>query len=480
MNAQDVQSVILTAPDGPAVAHQVLTVYKGHDGQARQALQALMVRQDAKGAKAVDEEQGVHVSFGVRAECEPCVSIGVTFAGLVALGLPDGYQRVIRRLAPAFEAGAVRRSPQCGDNFTSAPAHWKPQFAQEAAHVLVTWHGSDEQVRRSAAALLNEWPEPPNTARLEQLHGHRLGHPEGEEGEWVHFGFRDHLSELDIDGGPRGGYHQRRNPVDLRTHAPGALLLGEVNDAGFNSFPLTRAPQMLRDFFANSSFGVLRYMQQDVQAFEDAVDCWAQQLGAVMDLPNAKAFVKAKLCGRWPNGRVVRPGEFQPQGAMQLDLSGDTLGEGCPFGSHVRRMRDAPDVYGRGFLRPLQRRSFPFGPVDWADPTAPTEEPRGQLGHFFCASIEEQFEHLMGQWAVRTPLGLPPGETASDPLMGTRPLDTGTLEIPLRGRPTQRLSGFGGWTRHLGSLYAWYPGRSGLAALLDQTYSPPENEHPWL
>jgi signal transduction histidine kinase len=35
---------------------------------------------------------------------------------------------------------------------------------------------------------------------------------------------------------------------------------------------------------------------------------------------------------------------------------------------------------------------------------SPVNEPRGLMGQFFCASIEDQYEHLVGQWADRVPL----------------------------------------------------------------------------
>ena len=44
--------------------------------------------------------------------------------------------------------------------------------------------------------------------------------------------------------------------------------------------------------------------------------------------------------------------------------------------------------------RPLIRRGMPYGPKFDQEPDAP----RGLLGLFFCASLEDQFEHLLIEW----------------------------------------------------------------------------------
>ena len=45
---------------------------------------------------------------------------------------------------------------------------------------------------------------------------------------------------------------------------------------------------------------------------------------------------------------------------------------------------------------------------------------RGLLGLFFCASLEDQFEHLLSQWGDATPMGPPNRGTAKDPFIGAR------------------------------------------------------------
>ena len=457
MTVATVQSLVLRVPPGPAVRHRILQIPQGFGRSAAALLNTLPF------------------SFGVPSGNSPSISVGFSFAGLEAIGLPVDYLRLFRRLAPAFSQGAVRRSVHLGDSGASAAPRWSPGFAQAHAHVLLSWHGDADAIRKLDLDFACEWNRRGiGLAVPVVLDGMRLGAPaKGLEGEWMHFGLRDGLSEVCIDE-----KHPRPHAPDQRRHAPGALLLGEIDDAGTNRFALSRAPEKVRAFFRHSTFGILRQMAQDLAAFESQVDAWTEQIQR--QVPNAtRAFVKAKLSGRWPDGRQLAPGQVQPTNAsLALDLSGDTEGQGCPFGSHVRRMRSAPDALNHQFHRPLQRRGVPFGPAAWDERPA-FDKTRGLLGHFFCASIEDQFEHLLGQWAAKPPLGLPVEDSALDPLIGPHDEAGATLAVPLQSRQTQRLHGFSAWTTTMGTMYAWYPACCGLQALLRDDFVRDEDKGPW-
>ena len=462
MTPDGVQTLVLRAPKGPAVAHLIATVPEGLGRTA-----ACLLKKELLSPKCP--------TFGVNDAPSLNCSVGFTFAGLEAMAVPESYLRLFQRLAPAFEAGAVRRSALLGDVGASAAQKWRPAFRQDRAHVLLSWHGTAESVREQAARVAEKWKEHLDLWLADPLEGARLGHPDGQDGEWVHFGYRDGLSEVWIEG---------EVPVpapapDCRPHAPGALLLGHVNDAGSNPFVLSQAPEKVRAFFRDSSFGILRPMAQDLAAFEDQIDRSVDVLSPIVKLGNPRDFVKAKLCGRWPSGQQPQPGDLTPQGPLALNPAGDDAGQGCPFGSHVRRMRAAPDHNGLGSTRPLQRRSIPFGPAAWNGRPVDLEL-RGLIGHFFCASIEDQFEHLLGQWAARPPEGSSPGDLALDPVMGPNADADAALAVPLKGCPTQWLKGFSAWTTTLGTMYAWYPSRRAWTAMLEDDFVREEDEGPWL
>jgi len=480
MKLDDVQSLVLRPPQCDGVAHLILRVPEGRGRTAAVLLSRLKP------------------AFGTQPGTRPALSIGFTHAGLDALGVPDSYLRVFGRRTRAYTVGAVQRSVLLGDGGESGAPNWRPEFAQHHAHVVLSWHGDPGAARQQACWFTARWlaafrslrrgrgarpstrppPEwPPLAHRL--LEGEHLAAPPGGSGHWIHFGFRDGLSEINIE--PDRPPADKGEAPDRRDHAPGALLLGEIDDAGSNLYALPTAPDKVREFFRHSSFGVLRKMEQNLDAFEKQIGVWQTALAGQYSEPVSRDFVKAKLCGRWPSGEQPRPGDLAPTGDLVLDLKNDPHGQGCPFGSHVRRMRATPDLTepDHALVRALQRRSMPYGPAAWEGPWDDGLE-RGLLGHFFCASIEDQFEHLVGQWAARPLPGAAAAARALDPLIGPHDEAGATLAVPLKDRPTQHLNGFAAWTTTRGTAYAWYPGGKGLDALLKDDFVSEEDEGPWL
>lgn len=464
-------TLVLRRPRAKGVAHLVLRVAPGRGQVAREALRMF-------------ERNALPGCFGSHAPdaTQPQATYAFTWRGLQALGVPRPYLRTFSRLAPAFAEGAPLRGGRLGDSGASSPSHWRSGFALDAAHVLLTLHGPPQTVEQWASDLQQCAGEYDALVCVDLTLGQRLGHPQGAQGEWVHFGFRDGLTDHAIEDVPESGPPL---PV-LRWHRAGEFLLGHENDAGFNRFALESAPALVRSFFHHGSFVAYRPMRQDVQAFEHFVDAaWASLRAQTARTDVPREWVKAKLAGRWPGGEALRPGQQRPTpGDFDLrDFAGDDEGVGCPFASHVRRMRPrGADAHDRE--RPLLRRSMPFGDAVWeaAEQGAAAIPPgdRGLLGLFFCASLEDQFEHLLGQWANRRPLGVADTSRAKDPLIGEHEDPRAGMQIPLgRGR-VATLHGWQAWTRTLGTLYAWCPGRDGLGLLLAGEYTRPEDEGPWL
>jgi hypothetical protein len=290
------------------------------------------------------------------------------------------------------------------------------------------------------------------------------GLPAVDGAQWVHFGYRDGLSRVGIEGVT----HNIERCLPTSRHQPGEFVLGHRNNAGATAWiagpGLTTWSRDERAFFRNGSFGVLHQLQQDVAAFEGFIAASAKRSGLTPD------DLKGKLCGRAPDGRPLAvPAGTPPE--EDYDYSGDPAGRGCPFGSHVRRMNPrvplAPDHGASAPLdddlrlahfsraRPLLRRGMPYGPP-W-DGQADHKE-RGLIGHFFCASIEDQFEHLIAEWAERVPLGSPDRGGARDPLIGSHDGRDGPFEMPgAQGKPPRRLDGLSPFVRTRGLAYLFYP-----------------------
>lgn len=460
-----VQSLVLRPARGKSVAHLLLRVAPGGGGAALAELKELL--------------QTTPLTVGADSAATSSVqcTLGFSYRGLEALCTPAPYLRVFSRLSPAFAQGAPLRSAQLGDTGASAPAHWLQAFRPDNAHVLLTLHGPAPEVDRLGQGLSGKWrtkPTPnPGLECMELLRGDRLGAPSGQQGEWVHFGYRDGETDHHITG-------VKSDSSRSTEHAPGEFLLGYPNDSGFNTFGLPLAPREVREFFASSSFGVLRPMRQDVSLFQQAVEAWRQQAEGAAGRPVTADWVKAKLCGRWPTGEAIRPGQSRPDKPedTQLDFKRDPHGTGCPWSAHVRRMNPQGQGDAHQRDRPLVRRGTPFGPANWNAVNDGDE--RGLYGFFFCSSVEDQFEHLLGQWANRRPLGAPDDSRASDPLGGQHEFENDAMLVPQTAGPPLAFTGFKPWTQSLGTVFAWHPSKEGVERILNQEYVSPDDEGPWL
>jgi deferrochelatase/peroxidase EfeB/predicted acylesterase/phospholipase RssA len=284
------------------------------------------------------------------------------------------------------------------------------------------------------------------------LDARQLG-PRGSRRE--HFGFRDGISNpgIVLDGEPE--------PRRRLQHRPGELLLGHPNNLGFDPWKDSGSavPEATQRFLRNGSFGVLRKIEQKVKDFERYLEEQALRLQPGYPLISV-SYLKAKICGRWPDGQVLRPEHgFVPPGAAEpvdndFDFTADPRGEGCPFGAHIRRTNPRADTLAPARLRPLFRRGMPYGQAADAE--------RGLMGLFFCASIEDQFETVMSEWVEKMPMGPRSLGNAKDPLIGEHDDAASRFQIPLPGRAPIELSGFAPFTRTRGMLYAWFPGREAL------------------
>jgi deferrochelatase/peroxidase EfeB/predicted acylesterase/phospholipase RssA len=402
------------------------------------------------------------VTFGERArgrkdgsedDREPAVSIGFTYRGLQALGVPDRYLNELRVKAPAFCEGAPTRAAlRLGDAGPCSAERWEPIFTFDRSHVLISIHGPN----RGAVDSMRE--------RLADTAGGRAGFTGWEGGlpaehltkekknRTVHFGFRDNLAR------PRIVVEKEFDPRNRRRqcHRAGELVLGYLNDEHFNRWDNDRAPDVAQ-FFRNGSFGVLRKIEQDEEAFNNYLNRQAGALGVKTD------YLKAKLCGRWPNGARVMPGHdsaapLEPRREDDFDFTDDAQGFGCPFGAHIRRTNPRADSIAPSRLRPLFRRGMPYGPKYC---NATKLEKRGLIGLFFCASIEDQFETVMSEWVEKKPMGPRNLGTSKDPLVGHHD-DEAFFHIPKEGGRGIKLAGFEPFVTTRGTLYALFPSRSAL------------------
>jgi deferrochelatase/peroxidase EfeB len=392
------------------------------------------------------------------------VSLGFTQRGLQHARVPDHVLAQFAFKSPAFAAGAALRANRyVGLSGQDGPATWNDAFGHTALDAVLSLHGMDEAAVdehvdriRAVARICGVHAVPLMPAR-------RLEPPDGRARDetWVHFGYRDGLSQVGIEGWTDPKTLAACKPVSR--YAPGEFLLGHPQQSGANPWiagPGPRIwPEEIRRFFHNGSFGVLQQIEMDVAEFARFVLEASKATGLTPD------EVRAKLCGRRPDGTPLAEPALPAEDDFNYEA--DAKGERCPFGAHVRRMNPRGDGVPHAVrVRPLLRRGMPYGPPEWGKGQA--EAKRGLLAQFFCASIEDQYEHLVAEWGDRVPLGSADRGGARDPLAGAHALGDGAFEIPQdQGRPPLRLGRLRAFTHTRGLAYLFYPSLTALEGIAD-------------
>ena len=381
------------------------------------------------------------------------ISLGFSRRGLERARVPRYVLACFAAKAPAFSAGAALRSAShLGHSGEDAPGQWDPAFDFMSVDAVISLHAKADRELDSARQQIGEIAAETDVKVTELPRAQRM--TDANRKPVVHFGYRDGLSRIGIEGWALQAEMKKCGAVSR--HAAGEFVLGHPQNSGANPWIASAGQPVwhreLRAFFRNGSFGVLQQIEQNVAEFEAFVIAAASGTGL-----NADA-IKAKLCGRMPDGwPLAKPLCTNPK--TDFDYRDDPKGQACPFGSHIRRMNPRDSELAQTRPRPLLRRGVPYGP-SWQHP--PENKPRGLMGQFFCASIEDQFEHLIGQWAERVPLGSPDGGGARDPLIGAHERGDGGFEIPMAsGRPLM-LDGLRRYTRTRGAAYLFYPSLSTL------------------
>jgi deferrochelatase/peroxidase EfeB/predicted acylesterase/phospholipase RssA len=393
-------------------------------------------------------------------------SIGFTCDGLRALGAPASVLAALRDKSPAFAQGAAVRAARLGDTGESAAERWDPAFESQRAQVWIAIHAGDLATLDAAVDRLRRLDGAQGLAGWERAHGppdgKQLRDPDDPKATRVHFGFRDSITKpsiLDRDRKlPRPGPHG-----DKVRPCPGELLLGYPNNDGADLWTAGDTPDDVADFLRHGSFGILRQVEQFEHRLAEYLEVQARRLQKDGHVFATEAYLKAKLCGRWPNGAPVLPGEIteppapDAQRLATVNFADDPHGHGCPFGAHIRRANPRTDPLLPPRARALFRRGIPYGEVG--------DKEVGLLGVFFCARIEDQFEHLVSEWLEKNPMGPANRGRAKDPLVGHHDEPDAQFHIPLPGGEVIALDGLTPFVRTRGTLYALFPSRQALKAL---------------
>lgn len=437
---------------------------------------------------------------------------------------------------PAFKIGMAKRSRILGDLDEASPEKWRWSDtrgvgAATAEAVLVLYGGSPEEleivVKRHIARLRKF--DGRVLARTDCAPAWQEQHLAGME----HFGYRDGISQPVIRGTERfsKGVPQRDiveagefilgYKSNQGYFPPSPLVRAEVDYAGdlplpssrelsrFPDFGTERSGAAPHDFGRNGSFIVIRELMQDVDGFERFTERKASEIVDKVQSPDSgqiayrnlarligqqpdATWIKAKLMGRWPDGRplIGNPVPYDPsmQDSNQSDVPDsvseatrhraerdndfsygidDPQGLACPFGAHIRRTnpRDSkqpgdPNEQTISNRHRLLRRGRSYTRTG-------AEEEKGLLFVALCADLERQFEFVQQTWAnspsfhglVDEPdpiIGSGSGQSEGCPANFTIPTPAGPIKLTgIERFVTTRAGG-----------YFFLPSRSALAFLV--------------
>jgi cytochrome P450/deferrochelatase/peroxidase EfeB len=464
------------------------------------------VRPPPKGSRVIRLPEEARVLFGDRSASVGGAVIGLTAEGLERAGLdePGGLET----MPSAFRMTMAARSALLGDA-PGAAAAWR--FTDAAGdprevHAMLTVYG--HEVGRTHAQLADDHQQ-----LLAHFHGavvHAIpcapvAGPDGDPPrlDVEPFGFKDGVSQPVI----RGTRRAAQAVPDRDLVAPGEFLLGYRNHQGHfppsitvgaeldpacdlptvsatrtNRFPFfgqREGEAEARDFGRNGVFVAVRQLDQDVAGFWDQAERVSHALRrSYPDLAElaggkvSKAWVAAKIIGRWPDGSPLVGHQDGPASAPKPDNDftygvDDPRGLACPLGAHIRRAnpRDSqepgdPDEQRITNRHRILRRGRAY---DYAA-DGPQSRKTGLLFMALCADFERQFEFVQRTWINATAFhGL---VNERDPLLSQNAADRGAVfTIPTAAGPIA-VRGLNAYVEPRGGAYFFLPSRSALAHLI--------------
>jgi Dyp-type peroxidase family len=431
LESEDIQHFLLTRVPAITGRYEFLSFHQPAQGRA---WLAGILDKVASGQEASPERE------------QSWVSVAFTWQGLRALGV-DGPS--LATFPKEFQEGMPARAEVLGDTGRNSPDKWVGDLASPALHAIAILFARNaaERVRATQEhkAFLAQTPG------VEALSSLDLdGIPPFTAHE--HFGYRDRLSEPQIEGSKIQPTPGSGAPVKA-----GEFILGAVDETGV-VVPLPKPEVLSR----NGTFMAYRRLQQHVGAFRDFL---REQGGPTAE---GQELIAAKVMGRWRSGAplVLAPEKDDP--ALGADhqrnnnfnyAKMDPQGYAVPLGAHIRRMNPR-DTAANIQRRRMIRRGATYGPP--LPEGAPEDGvDRGIAAFILCASLVRQFEFAQNVW-INDPKFHELGNER-DPLIGNQ---DGTFDFTIPKRPIRKkITGLPAFTTLKGGAYFFLPGIKGLRYL---------------
>jgi Dyp-type peroxidase family len=382
---------------------------------------------------------------------DPWLSIGISYAGLEALGVPSDS---LQSFPEAYRAGMAARASKLGDEGINDPKNWDLPFGKGEVHIGLSAFANSEEQWRHILAVAREQFE--GFSGVSILAMQDFGAQPGDRNS---LGYKDGIDQPAIEGSGAQPLPGQGRPIRA-----GEFILGYPGEAGV---PLAiQQPDILG---RNGTYVGLRKYQSRIGAFN-------RFLRANASTEADQELLAAKLVGRWRSGAplVSAPDVddsvlgADPQRNNDFSYSGDPRGLRAPFGCHIRRMNPRDTHLTRltdVSLHRLIRRGTTYGPpYDPNDVSEKADEvPRGAYFLFINAKAMDTIEFLQQEWINDGNfMGL---DAERDPIIG-RQGDGATFTIP-REPVRHRIHGIETFNVLRGGEYFFMPSLSGLRWLAE-------------
>lgn len=316
----------------------------------------------------------------------PWLALGISYAGLKALGLPEDS---LQSFPEAFREGMAARARQLGDAGVNDPKNWDPHYGKGEVHIGLSAFSDSEEERRRIVGIAREQLQ--GLSGVSVLAMQDFGAQPGDRNS---LGYKDGIDQPAIEGSGVDPLPGQGEPIKA-----GEFILGYPGESGF-PLPMPQPDVLGR----NGTYVGFRKYQSRVGAFN-------RFLRAHGNTEAEQELLAAKLVGRWRSGAplVLAPDVddaalgADPQRNNDFDYSDDPRGRRAPFGCHIRRMNPRDTKLTRLTdvkLHRLIRRGTTYGPP--YDPNAVSEADdevaRGAYFLFISAKAMATIEFLQQEW----------------------------------------------------------------------------------